>query len=120
LEKLNVKEVCNSITVDPRKALNLQTGNANSSESLQTLRLQPNPAQSFIRIGTTDGSLLTGKYKSAVIRVYNTAMQAEKIISITSAQGSSAQISIGELRSGVYLVQLIRGEEILASTFIKE
>jgi hypothetical protein len=55
-----------------------------------------------------------------MIKIYNMGMQAEKVISVSSAQGSSAQLSIADLRSGVYVVQLIRGDEILGCTFIKE
>ncbi|HYK44734.1 MAG TPA: hypothetical protein VEV83_06190 [Parafilimonas sp.] len=120
LHQLNVKEVCNSISIDPNKALNLKTGADNSSQSLQTLRIQPNPAKSVIKIATSDGSLLAGRYNNAMIRIYNTGMQAAKTISVTSAQGSSAQLSIADMRSGVYVVQLIRGDEILGCTFIKE
>jgi hypothetical protein len=120
LGPLNVKELCQKISIDPSRALNIKAGSDNSSQSLQALRLNPNPAQSVINITTTDGSVLTGKYKNAVIKIYNAAMQAEKIVSITSAQGASAQLQVAQLKAGIYIVQLIRGDEMLSSTFIKE
>jgi hypothetical protein len=49
LEKLNVKEVCNSISIDPGRALDMKAGGENSTQSLQTLRIQPNPARSVFK-----------------------------------------------------------------------
>jgi len=70
LNALTVKELCQSISIDPTHAQNLNTGDNNSSPLLQALRVSPNPAQSVINITTADGSLLSGKYKNAQVRIY--------------------------------------------------
>ena len=120
LSKLDVKELCQAISIDPTRALNVKSGNDQSSQSLQSLRITPNPARSVIQVSIADGSALTGKYNNATIKIYNNLMQAEKIIPVTSAQGLSAQVAVAQLKAGMYTVQLIRGDQVLYSSFIKE
>ena len=87
---------------------------------LKNLRVSPNPAQSVITLTTTDGTKLTGNYKNAVIQIYNYAMQAEKVITVSPSQGSSIQIPVSQLIPGIYRIQLTRENETLGCSFIKE
>ncbi len=120
LNQLFVKEPCQTIKIDPSHALNLKEADNDSNESLQALRVNPNPANSDININTVDGAALTGKNKNAVIRIYNSAMQVEKIVSINEVQGNTIKLPVAQLKPGVYIIQLIRGNEVLGCTFIKE
>ena len=115
-----MKEPCQQINIDPSRALNLQPVNTDETESMQMLRVSPNPAQSVVTLTTTDGSKLTGGSKNAMIRIYNYAMQAEKIMNVFPAHGNSIQIPVGQLTPGIYRIQLIRGNETLGCSFIKE
>jgi len=119
LEKLNVKEPCQHINVDPSQAQNLQQERDNPL-SAQSLRVTPNPAQSMIRLSTADGTTLTGNYKNAVIKIFNYSMQTQRVVSILPAYGNSIQIPVSQLTPGIYRVQLIRGNEMLGCSFIKE
>jgi hypothetical protein len=120
LNKLTVKALCQHIKIDPSQALNVKANDNNGSQSLQSLRVTPNPAQSSINISTTDGTKLAGSFKNAVLQIFNYAMQTEKIVNITSGQGSSISLSIAQLNPGIYRIQLIRGNEMLGCSFIKQ
>jgi hypothetical protein len=121
LAKLSVKQACQQVIVDPSHALNVkEPGTPVPQSSLQNLRVTPNPAQSAIMLTTTDGTKLTGNYQNAVIQIYNYAMQVEKVIRVTSAQGNSMQLPVAQLISGIYRIQLTRENEVLSCSFIKE
>jgi hypothetical protein len=120
LEKLNVKEPCQHIKVDPSEAQNLQPEKRDVPVAAQVLRVTPNPAQSVIRLTTADGTKLTGNYKNAVIRIFNYSMQTQKVVSILPVHGNSVQIPVSQLTPGIYRVQLMRGNETLGCSFIKE
>jgi hypothetical protein len=118
LQKLNVKELCQQIKIDPSHALNIQsTGTVIPAE--QILRVSPNPAQSSITVSTADGSKLTGNNKTAFISIYNYSMQAERTITINAEQ-RTVQLPVAQLKPGIYWVQLTRGNEKLSCSFIKE
>jgi len=120
LEKLNVKEPCQNIKVDLSEAQNLQPVKNDEVQSIQVLRVNPNPAHSVITLMTSDGAKLTGNYKNAVIKIFNYSTQTQKVISILPAHGNSVQIPVSQLTPGIYRVQLMRGNETLSCSFIKE
>ena len=120
LGKLNVKEACQHINVDPSQAQNLQPVNEDVPQREQILRVTPNPAQSTIRLSTADGTKLTGNYKNAVIKIFNYSLQTQKVVSILPVHGNSIQIPVDRLIPGIYRIQLIRGNEMLGCSFIKE
>jgi len=120
LSKLIVKALCQHIQIDPSHALNVSSGNKDESQIMQVLKVIPNPAQSSINISTADGSKLTGNNTGAALTIFNYAMQKEKVVRITSVQGSSISLPVSELHPGIYRVQLIRGNEKIGCSFIKE
>ena len=120
LNRLTVKELCQAIKIDPLRALNLKQDNSNSPLSMQALRINPNPANSVINVSIADGSLLTGKSKNAVLRIYNSAMQLENVVSVNAGQGNILKLPVAQLKPGIYMIQLVRGDEVLGSTFIKQ
>jgi len=120
LEKLNVKEPCQHIKVDPSEAQNLQPEKIDVPQAAELLRITPNPAQSVIRLSTADGTTLAGNYKNAVIKIFNYSMQTQRVVSITATHGNSIQIPVSQLTPGIYRVQLMRGNEMLGCSFIKE
>jgi hypothetical protein len=120
LGTLFTKERCQQIKIDPSHALALQSQNAGEVRSIQALRVSPNPAQSAITITTADGSALAGNSKSALIQIYNYAMQVEKIVRINEVQGKMLRIPVDQLKPGIYRIQLTRGNETLGCSFIKE
>ena len=119
LGKLNVKEACQHINADPSQAQNLQPVNEDVSQREQILRVIPNPAQTVITL-ITDGTLLTGNYKNAVIKIFNYSLQTQKVVSILPVHGNSIQIPVDRLIPGTYRIQLIRGNEMVGCSFIKE
>jgi hypothetical protein len=120
LSNLIVTPLCQHVQIDPSHALNIMSANKTESQSIQTLHVNPNPAQSAINISIADGSKLTGNYKGAVLMIFNYAMQTEKIVRITPAQGSSISLSVAGLTPGMYRIQLIRENEAIGCSFIKE
>lgn len=118
LSKLAVKELCQEIKVDPNDALNLKQETIIYT-SQQKLKVNPNPANAVINLSMIDGSVLAGKNKNAVVRIYNSAMQLEKIVAVNIAD-KTISIPVAQLNQGVYMIQLIRGDEKLSGSFIKE
>jgi hypothetical protein len=120
LSNLIVTPLCQHIQIDPSRALNAISGNKTESQAFQTLHVSPNPAQSAINISTADGSKLTGNYNGAVLTIFNYAMQTEKIVRITPTQGNTISLSVAGLTPGMYRIQLIRENETIGCSFIKE
>jgi hypothetical protein len=67
-----------------------------------------------------DDSKLTGNNANAVLTIFNYAMQTEKIVRITAAQGSSLSLPVADLHPGIYRIQLMRGNETVGCSFIKQ
>lgn len=119
-DKLSVKELCQNINVDPYETINSVQKNYRPLivENVQ-LSISPNPAGTVIDVNMADGSLLIGNNKQAEIRIYNAAMQLEKIVPVNNFDHKKI-IPVADLRSGVYMLQLIRGGTMIGATFIKE
>ena len=120
LNALQVKKLCQSISINPSQSLSLKADSSIAHQSMQSLRISPNPANSFINISIIDGSSFTVKNNKLIIRIYNTAMQVEKEVSISSIQNNTFKMPVSQLKSGIYMLQLIRGNEEFGGTFIKE
>ena len=67
-----------------------------------------------------DGSKLTGNSANAILTIYNYAMQTEKLVRVTSAQGNSMSLPVADLHTGIYRIQLMRGNEMVGCSFIKQ
>ena len=119
LDKLYTKESCQSIKIDPSETSGVIAVKDVMQEA-QLLKVSPNPANTVIMLATADGKKLTGNNKDAVIKIYNAAGSLEKIVKVSTEQGGSVRIPVSQLIAGIYRVQLIRGDELLSCSFIKD
>ncbi len=89
------------------------TTSAGAAESAQGVRVQvaPNPARAASRLLVT--GLASGQSASAV--VYDLLGREQQRIALDAAQ-SSVALPTGELPSGLYLVRIVAGGRIVAST----
>ncbi len=89
------------------------TTSAGAAESTQGVRVQvaPNPASSASRLLVT--GLASGQRAWAV--VYDLLGREQQRIALDAAQ-SSVALSTGELPSGLYLVRIVAGGRVVAST----
>ena len=118
LDKLYTKERCQSIKIDPSEASAIAAVEEATQQSA-LLKVSPNPANSIITVSTTNGKSLTGNNKDAVIRIYNAVSRLEKIVTYPEQQ-IAVRIPVSQLTPGIYRIQLIRGNETLGCSFLKE
>lgn len=120
LEKLETKEYCQRIDVDPNRALSIKQDDTKERQEIQMLRVSPNPAQSVISLTTIDGFKLAGNSNKASITIFNYNMQVQRVITVSPSSGNTISIPVANLTPGFYRVQLTRDNETLGCSFIKE